>query len=224
MQYAIQCDRLQSMPHGRNIWSTHMALATAIDSEEFEQVCDGSELLDEGESFSDFCCSDPNAGFYKCEAPDGPVYFMQTSGFEFFFTCNGQPPMYFDPAHLAQTHEIDRNGHQACLLLSSNDGRLNGGNGRESAPLNLGDRLEVIEGINSRYRLIQDGVAIAAMKVCGGEITDIYVHHEHRGQGADVQLIGLVEAHIGHLHNALQMVDPLKNSAYGRVDESSFGM
>lgn len=159
-----------------------MALASPVTLEDFETVCNGDGLLSEGESFEDFCCDDPDHGFYKCETPQGDVYFLQSSGFEFFFTPSGKPPTFFVPEYQEVANTIHRGGPLATLLLAAGDGRMQGRNGAEFHIDTLPEGIEVIEGRNTRFRLMREGEAIAGMKVDGSTITEIFVRNDERKQ------------------------------------------
>lgn len=204
MKYAPDCNKLMTnSDEGQMIWSTHMALAQPVSQEEFEMNCNGEGLLDEGETFADFCFSDPDHGFYKCETPHGEVFFLQQSGFEFFFTQDGRPPSFFLPEHHVDTLLVQREGFLATTLLAAGDGRIQGRNDAEHYVKTLPEGVEVIQGRDTRFRMMVDGEAVAGLKIQGNLIIDLFVRGSMRRQGLASRLIEIVEAHYGTLiHNS----------------------
>lgn len=179
-KYAISADKLRKTLDGEMIWSTHMAMAHPVTLNEFQQSCDSSRLLDEDETLEDFVESDTDHGFYRCDTPNGSVYFIQESGFEFFFTADGKSPDYYRPEDHELTLLMQGSSALASTLLRANDGRLQGSNGIEECVDTLPSGIEIIRGRLSRYRLMKDGQAIAGLSVRENKIENLFVHPEHR--------------------------------------------
>lgn len=92
-KYHNQCDRFRQTDQGEADWQEMMKNAKPVEQQAFEAVCDPDDMLDEGESLSDFLASssDPDAGFYQSTIRNHRVLFLQVSGFEFIYTPAGGP-------------------------------------------------------------------------------------------------------------------------------------
>ena len=85
LTYIGQCDQLRKLPQGEQYWQRMMALKKPVSLHTFEEVCDTSALLDEGEGLEQFLADDPDSGIYTSFWGDRECMFVQTSGFEFIF-------------------------------------------------------------------------------------------------------------------------------------------
>ena len=93
--YFTQCDKWRrNFTNGESNWQEMMANRTAIDESEFLDCVDieTSAFLDEDESLEEFMRDDPESGFYASSIKGNVLYFIQTCGFEFIFTTNGDCP------------------------------------------------------------------------------------------------------------------------------------
>lgn len=206
-KYAISADRLRKNLAGEMIWSTHMDMAHPVTLNEFQESCDLSRLLDEDETIADFVESDPDHGFYHCDTPNGSVYFIQQSGFEFFFTADGKSPSYFRPEDHELTLLMQGSSALASTLLGANDGRLQGSNGVEESLGTLPSGIEIIHGRISRYRLMKDDQAIAGLSVRENRIENLFVHPEHRRNGLASLLLDEAEKIEGPIRHSESLTE-----------------
>lgn len=97
-EYFNQCDRWRiNFENGESNWHIMMAEKEAINMNAFNKMVNGEAILDEEETFYDFICGDPDSGCYKSVIDDGVVFFIQTAGFEFIFTPDGNEPCGLNP-------------------------------------------------------------------------------------------------------------------------------
>lgn len=197
-QYAIQCDKLQQRTsNGPQIWATLMNNAHRISIDEFEEACDLSGLLDEGETLDEFTSSDEGSGAYRVEAGPQTYYFLQTSGFEFFFTQGGVTPTFVEPFP-RDWHEYNSSA-QARLLLPANHPLLQGtwGIERDDGP-NEEDFNVIISGNGSvRYQLLDGNRVVAGIRVESGEVSDIYTCRDRRREGLASLMLEMVRRQHG---------------------------
>lgn len=201
-EYALPCDRLQvKVEHGKEIWNSLMAGAVRIDREAFEAACDVTTLLDDGETLDDYVASDENWAVYRSETAAGVAYFLQTAGFELFFTPDGKTPG-FSPDSL--TENYDEYGHSALarLLLRSNHPLLANAYGFEGEEVELQEDFVLIKGNGLRFQIKEDGLPIAGMHVLGDQIQDIYVSLNRRREGLATEIVARTEAFMGTLRHS----------------------
>jgi hypothetical protein len=226
-QFAIQCDRLQNtVENGREIWNGLMTSAVRIQPEEFEAVCDMGDWLEEGETLEDYVASDPDWACYRTETSQGFVYFLQTSGFEFFFTPGGEVPQY-DPQALTRAHDEYHHSALARLLFGSNHPILQNAYGFEQPPIELGDDFVLIRGKGIRFQILEDGHPVAGMQVNGNQIQDIYVSLDRRREGLATEIVARAEAFMGKLEHSNSLTpdgEKFVKSQVMRNDPDSFEM
>ncbi|WP_241032708.1 hypothetical protein ACOK4R_35505 (plasmid) [Pseudomonas fluorescens] len=192
-QYAIQCDRLQQRTaDGPQIWATLMHNAQRVPLEEFEDACDLSGLLEEGESLDDFTCSDPGTGAYRVEVGSECAYFIQTSGFEFFFTPDGVVPSFIE--QYPPDWDEYRSSALARLLLPANHPLLQGSWGLEGDEGLNDEGLQVIrsESGSVRYQIHQGDRAVAGIRVDADEVSEMYTCRDKRREGLATTLMDAV--------------------------------
>jgi hypothetical protein len=199
--YAIQCDKLRSKDYGEEVFTTLLYKAVRIPALKLLENCSLDALLDDGESYEDFVAQDPEAGCYRTDSPDGPVYFIQHTGFEFFFTADGQPPTYHEP-YLKFFDELNASAKLAAVLLPANNALANGSFGYEGEPEMIEDDLEMIPGRLTRFRLFRNGEVIAAISVDDHTVDTIYVLRDHRREGIASELFCRVSNLIGGLEHS----------------------
>lgn len=195
LEFAIPCDRLQlKVENGREIWATLMYKSQRVSPAELKAMCDLEDHFEEEDPFSDFLREDPQSGCYRTDLPEGPVYFIQTSGFEYFFTGGGKIPSYFE--NLSEiVHETARNNCEGRLILPPNNALASGSFGHESEAIRVAPDLELIKGINTRYRLLaEDGTAIAGALVQHGAVTTTFATMAHLGQGLEERLAARINS------------------------------
>lgn len=214
--YAIQCDKLRNKPDGESIWLTLMRHAVRIDDHEFLAECDIDQLT-EGEPFEDFAGSDPNTGCYKVEFQGVTTFFIQTRGFEFFFTKDAEIPNLFEPESVLD-REVARDS-QAVLLLGPNNPRANGSFGREGPPEMVSEHIERIVGDRLRYRLIKEGQILAGIEVDGYDIQQMYVRSDYQGQNVHRELAEAVIFELGDLSDPSGVLSKMNQSIKKKTDD-----
>lgn len=189
LKFAIPCDRLQlKVENGKEIWATLMYKSQRVSPSELKALCDLEDHFEEEDPFSDFLREDPQSGCYRTDLPDGPVYFIQTSGFEYFFTRDGKIPSYFEDLSEI-VHETARNNCEGRLILPPNNALASGAFGHEYPAIRLAPDLEVIRGVDTRYRLLnEDGSVIAGALVQNGTVTATFATMAYLGQGVEEKL------------------------------------
>lgn len=192
-RYAIQCDKLQRLDQGELIWATLMNKAERIALDEFEDACDLSGLLEEGETLEDFIGSDEYSGAYRVRLGSQTTYFIQTSGFEFFFTESGEIPSCVEPT-LKDWFEY-RSSALARLLLPANHPLIQGAWGFESDEGVNEHGLKVIssDAGTIRYQVMEGDRAVGGARIEHGEITDIYTAHDRLRQGVASKLLDAIK-------------------------------
>ncbi len=188
-RYAIQGGALQACDEqGLQRWLSLMVGAQRIPAAEFEANCDCSGLLDPDESLEQFCANDPCAGFYVSRGPSGEaVYFIQQSGFEFFFTPDARLPGLF-PLTEGQIldHFVLSREPMAKVLLNANEPRLSGAYGWEYESAQISPQVRRIsserQGVE-RFIAQQDGRPVCGIAVAQGVVQDIFTRAEYRRQG-----------------------------------------
>lgn len=91
--YFNQCDRWRTRyEKGEEHWQEMMANKKPLSLDAFLLLADPSELLDEGETVSEFVADDPEHGFYISKANQQTLLFLYHAGFEFIFTHDGGAP------------------------------------------------------------------------------------------------------------------------------------
>lgn len=182
-----------------------MANAVKIDIEEMRGRCEVESILDEGESLEGFVANDDRAGFYRTQAGDKVVYFVQHSGFEFFFTEDGLPPTDFDPKDHQDTLEGNWSQAVGRNILPANDVRLEGSNGIEESAFETENGLLEIRGDATRLQLVKNGLVVAALKHDGQEVLEIHVRQALRGRGLGAELLEKANDITGYLAISPQM-------------------
>lgn len=199
--YAIQCDKLHDKePNGPLIFQTLMWHADAVDAQEFLEQCDTSGLFDEGESYEDFIANDPASRCFVSNAGGQLTYFIQTCGFEFFFTKDGEIPSYFEPGR-ALVNEIAYDP-LARLLLPANSALSNGMFGDEIEGEWIDADLEFIDGATPRFRLMVNGDTCAGISVSNGAVDNLYVTRSNRRMGLATEIFQRVRAVLGDLQHS----------------------
>lgn len=185
-QFAITCDRLQlKIENGKDIWATLMAKSQRVHPSELKSQCDLVEHFEEDEAYEQLEAEDPDTGCYRTDLPTGPVFFIQTSGFEYFFTQDGKVPVYYEKLSEI-VHESARNNCEGRLILPANNALANGSFGYESEPVQVGQDIEMIKGTNTRYRLMQDGKAIAGALLQGDQVVTTFALMNNQSAAADL--------------------------------------
>jgi len=207
-EYAIQCDKLQQRTSdGPQIWATLMNNAHRITIDDFSRACDLSGLLDEGEELEDFISSDEGSGAYRVEVGLQTCYFLQTSGFEFFFTQGGLVPSCFEP--YPRDWDECRSSALARLLLPANHPLLQGTNGFEEDE-GLNDHgFNVIRSGNGslRYRHLEGQRATGGIRVDAQEISEIYTCRDQRRMGLATRMLEMVRSEHGPTPLSLDLTE-----------------
>lgn len=193
-QFAITCDRLQlRIENGKDIWATLMAKSQRISPSELKAHCDLVEHFEEDNAYEQFEMEDSQTGCYRTETPAGPVYFIQTAGFEYFFTADGSVPAHFE--ELSEiVHESARNNCEGRLILPANNALANGSFGYESEPIMIAKDLEMIKGIDTRYRLLTDsGEVIAGALVQNNKVVTTFATMAYLGLGIEDELTSRID-------------------------------
>lgn len=191
--YAIQCDKLQKRSQdGPQIWATLMSNAQRIPLDEFAENCDLSSLLEEGESLDDFISSDECSGAYRVEVGHQTTYFLQTSGFEFFFTEDGVIPSYAEP--FPKDWDECISSALARLLLPANHPLLQGTWGLETDEGQNEEGFRVITSDNGsvRYQILEADRIVAGIRIEADEISVIYTCRDKRRQGLASEMLDMV--------------------------------
>jgi hypothetical protein len=98
-EFFNQCDRWRiQFNNGEKNWHIMMAGKESISMNVFEKMVNDQNILDEDETLSDFISYDQDSGFYKSVIDGGVVFFIQTAGFEFIFTPDGNEPCGLNPS------------------------------------------------------------------------------------------------------------------------------
>lgn len=189
LKFATMCDRLQlRVENGKDIWATLMLRATRIDPSELEAQCDLEEHFEDEGAYEQFLREDPNTGAYRVDLPSGPVYFIQTSGFEYFFSKDGVIPTYFEDLSEI-VNETARNNCAGRLILPANSALASGSFGPEQEPVSVASDLEMIKGVDTRYRLLsKDGNVIAGALVQEGKVVTTFATMAYLGLGIEDEL------------------------------------
>jgi hypothetical protein len=199
--FAIQCDKLHDKgPNGPLIWQTLMWHARAVGAEELLEQCDTNRLFDDGESYEDFTANDPSSRCFVSDAGGHLTYFIQTCGFEFFFTKGGAIPEYFETGRTL-VNEISHDP-LARLLLPANSALSNGMFGDEIEGEWIDADLEFIDGINPRFRLIVEGDARAGISISKGTVESLYVARDSRRSGLATEIFQRARAVLGDLEHS----------------------
>lgn len=94
--YFNQCDRWRlRYPTGEAHWNEMMANKQSVSLEQFKALVDLSGLLDpedQNDTLELFISDDVSSGFYQSKVGQSEVLFIQTSGYEFIFTVDGEAP------------------------------------------------------------------------------------------------------------------------------------
>lgn len=191
--YAIQCDKLQQRTQdGPLIWATLMNNAQRIPLDEFADACDLSSLLEEGETLDDFISSDECSGAYRAEVGHQTTYFLQTSGFEFFFTEGGAIPSCTEPFPRDWDEYIS--SALARLLLPANHPLLQGTWGLERDEGQNEEGFRAIRSGNGsvRYQLLEADRIVAGIRIEADEVSDIYTCRDKRRQGLASEMLDMV--------------------------------
>lgn len=97
-KYFNQCDRWRtSFANGEQSWQLMMSNKTPISMERFKERVDFSGLLntdDKNDTVELFISNDSGSGFYLSDINGTKVLFLQTSGYEFIFTVDGEEPVF----------------------------------------------------------------------------------------------------------------------------------
>lgn len=100
-QYFNQCDRWRTKyENGEANWNRMMENKQAITVDQFKKLSDFDGLLDpddKNDTIENFVSDDSGSGFYTSMIGGTRVLFVQTSGFEFIFTKDGNEPIYTPP-------------------------------------------------------------------------------------------------------------------------------
>jgi hypothetical protein len=204
--FAIQCDKLHDKePSGPLIWQTLMWHASAVDVEELLEQCDTSRLFDDGESYEDFIANDATSRCFVSDAGGQFTYFIQTCGFEFFFTKDGLILDYFEPGR-SLVSEIIRDP-LARLLLPANAAMSNGMFGDEIEGDWIDADLEFIDGATPRFRLFIDGEACAGISISEGSVENLYVARDSRRTGLATEIFNRVRVVMGDLEHSRVLTD-----------------
>lgn len=193
LKFSTMCDRLQlQVENGKDIWATLMLRATRIDPSELQAQCDLEEEFEDEGAYEQFLREDPNTGAYRVDLPSGPIYFIQTSGFEYFFTPDGAIPTYFEDVSEI-VHEATRNNCAGRLILPANSALSGGAFGFEQSPVNVAPYLEMIKGIDTRYRLLStSGHVIAGALVQDNKVVTTFATMAYLGLGIEDELEGRI--------------------------------
>lgn len=93
LEYFQQSDRWRTKyANGEADWHQMMANRKPIDQAEFLSRVDieTAPFLDDDETLDDFTSDDPESGYYASTVHEQDLCFVQTSGFEFIFTLDGE--------------------------------------------------------------------------------------------------------------------------------------
>lgn len=89
------CDRLRQTEDGEKFWQEMMQTRDPIDEQEFLDNVIIKDILDEGESWTDYKTGiSDDLLFFKS---DNGAYFFQTAGFEFIWKSKEEDPFYSTP-------------------------------------------------------------------------------------------------------------------------------
>lgn len=199
LEFATMCDRLQMrVENGKDIWATLMHKAQKIDPAELKDRCDLEEHFEDDSAYEHFVRVDPHTSSFRVDLPDGPVYFIQTSGFEYFFTQDGVIPSYYENLHEI-VHEAARNNCEGRLILPPNSALSGGSFGFESEAIAIEPDLQMIKGIDTRYRLMKDGEAIAGALVQDNKVVTTFAVMAHLNQGVEGLISRRVTAHLDEI-------------------------
>lgn len=206
MKYAIASNALCiNNPDGQRVLEAIFDNARRVDPLKLIENCDLQTLLDEGESYEDFVGSDDCAGCYETILPGLHTYFIQTSGFEFFFTMDGQVPNCVFERN--PVFDFVARNPMATLLLPTNHPLCAGKYGYEQSGELLSEELEMIEGNSVRFRLYKDGIAIAGLAVKNNTVDSIYVIDEYRRAGFGTSIFRMVKSVLGTLEHSNSLTD-----------------
>lgn len=205
--YAIQCDRLQNLPQGPEIWASLLNHASPISWDEMSEACDFTALFDEGETLADFISDDDQARAYRIDLEGQKVYVLSKCGFEYFLTQDGRAPTFIDP-HDPDGHEV-RSSALARLLLRCGHPLVQGNYGNEHDCGVNEQGLQVIgsEQGGTRYQLFANDRPIAGARIEDGVITDIYTLREFRRKGIATQLLNAIKQTEGPIRFSSSLTD-----------------
>lgn len=204
-KYSIQCDKLRSLPNGEESWQYMMLRSRLIDLDVLAEKCDFSTLFDEDESYYEFVASDERSGCYETEWDGGIAYFIQTSGFEFFFTEDGKYPLSAckpEPIIADTQRSLD-----ARLLLPENSALAYIAFGEERQVEWIdGDTRVLVGGHGHRIIQLVDEIPMAAIMVEGGRIVSRYFS-AYIGSGILDSLIKKSSGYVGVEKNEEESCD-----------------
>ncbi|AXH60105.1 hypothetical protein [Pseudomonas amygdali] len=166
--------------------------AQRISLDEFADACDLSSLLDEDETLDDFISSDECSGAYRVEVGQQVTYFLQTSGFEFFFTEDGAIPSYTEP--FPRNWDECISSALARLLLPANHPLLQGTWGLEHDEGQTEEGFHAISSENGsmRYQILEADRIVAGIRIESDEVSVIYTCRDKRRQGLASLMLDMV--------------------------------
>ena len=177
LKYSIQCDKLRQSPEGDLVWHTMMNGAERIYLSEFLDECDPEDTHFEGEDPRQVFSEMSDVAFYRVIWMGNPVYFYQTSGFEFFFTIDGEQPSYCEPMPMHHPEFMRYGLAEKGLLMSSNSPLLNNSFGFETTSMEFSPGIEIIQSENGleRIRVIESGIPVAGLLLNGNLVVEAQV-------------------------------------------------
>ena len=213
LQYAIQCDKLQRMHEGTDraeTWLSIMLSASPIDLEEAAERCDLESLLGDDETLEQFMEGDEFAGAFIATAPDGTeIILLQTSGFEFFFTHDGNPPPLFPvDKQLCLVYYQSLYDPLATSLLPARSALAQGKYSLE-VEQDTGDAALRHYTCPAHDRLVMylDNEPIAGIMVKGGVIESVYVSPAHRRRGIATTLFEIAKDRLGDIQHSSSLTE-----------------
>ena len=203
-EFSIQCDHLQRRTEGTakaHTWLSLMAHAKQISPDAFLANCDTETLLDEGETLADFMAGDDGAACYVSSYGDERVFFIQTSGFEFFFTKGGVlPPLLpVTEDQVAMDREYQRDA-LAAVMLPPNHPRRNGAGGFEYEVSCATAGVQHLRSPQHDRLIFSNDIGVyGGLLIKNGVIDQIYVRPHLRRQGLGTFMVNQAEEYFGRL-------------------------
>lgn len=201
MKFSEWQNQLCNRENGEHIWRTHMLNSERVSREEFESHCDVGYLLDEDESFDDYCNYNENTDFFRTTLKQSPCYILKLDGVAVFFTPDGRKLEHFDiPGNWLMEEQLYDAG-LAKVVAPANSAAADN-NGLEVDHGMITNQLQHIEGKYSRFLWHVDNQIVAGLSVNGIEIDKLYVCLSTRRNGYASALFKAVKKLIPELKHS----------------------